>query len=278
MLVTKYLHEEFKQYHYFSLKPLPPIVKLLPEDPQSTDILTVQQALETEYQAEIVAQKARSLGWVYIEVDATAEPRTLASLAANGSASVVLPIPLKNVTDPQTNASSMVANTLYYQVRLHDVGIYLLDATRTPLGNGPVEVELNKSGLSSFFDSSMQLHTFSHDPITYGSGTFYYDSKTGCPETQSYCGELCPDYIRYSPFGKWNVRVYDATAQGVDLSKLATLRFEFQIDFEKHSGFNPNIFGKDPMRYSQNFGRLCAKEAQHEIDALDASSVEEEVA
>ena len=58
MLVTKYLYEEFKQYHYFSLKPLPPID--LPEDPQSTDILTVQQALETAYQAEIVAQQHRA--------------------------------------------------------------------------------------------------------------------------------------------------------------------------------------------------------------------------
>ena len=167
----------------------------------------MQQALETEYQAEIVAQKARSLGWIYVEVDATAEPRTLASLTANGSASVVLPIPLKNVTDPQTNASRMVANTRYYQVRLHDAGVYLLDAAGMPLGNGSVQVALNKSGPSSFFDSSMQLHAFSHTPVRYGNGTFVYDSKTGCPLSENSCGELCPDYIRYSPFGKWNVQV-----------------------------------------------------------------------
>ena len=152
MLVTKYLYEEFKQYHYFSLAPAPPIA--LPEDLQSTDILQLQQALEVSYQKEIEAQQDHSLAWIYIEVNATAEPRTLASMR-NGSASVVLPIPLKNVTDPATNASRMVADTLYYQMRLHDVGVYLLDASGAPLGNGPVQVALNKSGLSSFFDSSM---------------------------------------------------------------------------------------------------------------------------
>ena len=270
MLVTKYLYEEFKQYHYFSLAPAPPIA--LPEDPQSTDILQLQQALEVSYQKEIEAQQDHSLAWIYIEVNATAEPRTLASMR-NGSASVVLPIPLKNVTDPATNATRMVADTLYYQMRLHDVGVYLLDASGAPLGNGPVQVALNKSGLSSFFDSSMALHVFSHDPVAYGTGTFIYDSTTGCPLSQSYCGDLCPDYIRYSPFGKWNVQVFNAAQQGVDLSKLASIRFEFQVDYQAQPGFNPNIFGKDPRRYKQNFGKLCAKEqsvGSDEIDALDA--------
>jgi len=100
------------------------------------------------------------------------------------------------------------------------------------------------------------------------AGTFFYDSKTGCPETQSYCGNLCPNYIRYSPFGKWNVEVYDEAAQGIDLSKLVTLRFEFQVDFQKRDGFNPNIFGKDPKLYPQDVGKLCAHE--HEIDAIEA--------
>ena len=54
----------------------------------------------------------------------------------------MLPIPLKNVTDPATNATRIVADTLYYQMRLHDVGVeparLLLDEAGTPLGNGPV--------------------------------------------------------------------------------------------------------------------------------------------
>ena len=83
--------------------------------------------------------------------------------------------------------------------------------------------------------------------MRYGNGTFVYDSKTGCPLSENSCGELCPDYIRYSPFGKWNVQVYDAVAQGVDLSKLATLRFEFQVDYEAHSGINPNIIRNEEI-------------------------------
>jgi hypothetical protein len=192
MLVTKYLYEEFKQFRYFSLAPSLPIT--LPEDPQSTDILELQQVLELAYQQEIVKQQHHALAWIYIEVNATAEPSTLASMRTNGSASVVLPIPLKSVSDPSTNASSLVADTLYYQMRLEDVGVYLLDAAGAPLGDGrSVQVALSKSGLSYFFDEDMALHVFSHNPIAYGTGTFVYDSKTGCPLAQSYCGELCPD-------------------------------------------------------------------------------------
>ena len=82
---------------------------------------------------------------------------------------------------------------------------------------------------------------------------------SGCPLSESYCGDLCPDYIKYSPFGKWGVTIYEAAQQSVDLSKLATIRFEFQVDWEQKPGFNPNIFGKDPGRYPQNLGKLCAK-------------------
>ena len=112
----------------------------------------------------------------------------------------------------------------------------------------------------------MKLHVFSHNPVRYGTGTFIYESQSGCPLSQSYCGDLCPDYIKYSPFGKWNIQIFDAARQGVDLSKLASIRFEFQVDHEAKPGFNPNIFGKGPNRYPQNFGKMCAHE--HEIDAL----------
>ena len=202
-------------------------------------------------------------------MNAAAEPATLSALKVNGSTSIVLPIPLVRVADPSTNASKMVANTLYYQMRIHDVGVYFLDASGEPLGNGPVQVALNKSGLSSFFDQNMALHVFSHNPIAYGTGTFIYDSKTGCPLEESYCGDLCPDYIRYSPFGKWNVQIFDAAQQGVDLTKLDSIRFEFQVDYQAKPGFNPNIFGKNASKYPQNIGKLCAKE--HEIRAFDVA-------
>ena len=44
MLVTKYLYDDWKQFGYFTLAPSLPI--MLPEDPQSTDILKLQQTLE----------------------------------------------------------------------------------------------------------------------------------------------------------------------------------------------------------------------------------------
>merc|ERR1712113_10657 len=82
-LVLKYLYEVAKQFHFFSLRPMPrAALAALPDDPQSTDILVVENALLADYQAE---------------------PRTVAELRVNGSTTVILPIPLRNVTDPATN-------------------------------------------------------------------------------------------------------------------------------------------------------------------------------
>ena len=259
MLVTKYLYEEFKQYHYFSLEPIDKSTIVLPDNPQSTDLLKMQQDLDIRYAAEIRKQKNRNLAWIYVEVNQAAEPSTLASMR-KGSASVVLPIPLKSATDPVTLATRMVADTNYYQMRLHDVRVYLLDESGSPFGGngGQVQVSLSTSGPSSFFDSSFALNVFTHEPVKLGTGDFVYNSKTGCPLSASYCGDLCPNYVRYSPFGKWNVQVFDPIQQKVDLSKLASIRFEFQVDYEEGPGFSRNLFGLDPDVYPQNFGTLCS--------------------
>ena len=264
MLIIKYLYEEVKQYQYFSLTTLRQIK--LPENPQSTDILEVLQFVQDKYLAEIT-QQGRNLAWIYIEVNQATEPSTLASIRTNGSTSVVLPIPLKSITDTATNATQLVANTTYNQMRIHDVAVYLLDASGSPLGDCsnavhepcPVQVKLEKSGVSSFFDSSMDLHVFTHAPVKFGAGTFAYDSKTGCPLSEGSCGDLCTDYIRYSPFGKWNVAVSEAVQQGVNLSKLAKIRFAFNVEYGQTTGdFSPNFFGKDPDRYKQNIGNAGA--------------------
>jgi hypothetical protein len=257
MLVVKYLYEEWKQFRYFSLTDLAP--PNVPENPQSSDILLIQQSLESKYENEIKRQQQRTLMWVYIVINATTENSTISAMRSDASTSVILPIPLKSVNDSQTNTTRLVANTNYYGMRLHNVNVYLLDADGAALGNGPVQVELTKSGHSSFFSCSsspcastddMQLHTFTHDEIKYGR--YVYDSKTGCAVTSSYCGDLCPDYIRYSPFGQWTIQVPSPSEQGVDLSKIAALRFEFQVDTQTAEGFNPNIFGKPPDKYPQN--------------------------
>ena len=181
-------------------------------------------------------------------------------MRSKGATSVLLPIPLKNdITGP---ATQLVADTTYNQMRIHDVTVSLLDASGAPLGdcsNGvhescPVQVQLTKSGVSWFFDSSMDLHVFTHAKIKFGNGDFIYDSNTGCPLSKGSCRALCADYIRYSPFGKWNVAVDQPTQQGVDLSKLASIRFAFQVDYGSTGKFSRNFFGKDPDVYPQNFG------------------------
>lgn len=277
MLVTKYLYEEFKQYHYFSLAPAPPIA--LPEDPQSTDILQLQQSLEVAYTQEISKQATagQSAGWIYIEVNASAEPRTIAALAAKGSTSVVLPIPLRNVTDSATNITSLVADTQYYNVRLFDVGVYPLDSHGDVLG-GPrsVRVTVAKKGLSSFFDADMKLHTFSHAPVVYGAGgEFSYQIRPGgfaCPVASRGCGALCPEFIRYSPYGTWNVEIDGS--EGVDMTQLRALRFEFQVTYQKNNqpDLGRDFFGKHYPKYMQDEGggppdRGCFR---GEITALDA--------
>jgi len=263
MLIIKYLYEEVKQYQYFSLTTLQPPIKLI-ENPQMEDILGEQQRIEKVYTDEIAKQDSgRNLAWIYIDVNQTAEPSTLESMRTNASTSVVLPIPLKSIiTDPATNATQLVANTTYYQMRIFNVAVYLLDEYESPLGDCssavqepcPVQVKLEKSGVSSFFNSSMDLHVFTHAPVKFGAGTFSYDSKTGCPLSENNCGDLCDKYIRYSPFGKWNVAVDKPTQQGVDLSKLVSIRFAFHVDYGSTGDFSPNLFGKDPELYKQGLG------------------------
>jgi len=269
MLIIKYLYEEVKQYQYFSLTTLQPPIKLI-ENPQMEDILGEQQRLEGAYLSEMAKQKSGSnLAYIYIEVNQAAEPSTLESMRINASTSVLLPIPLKNSTDPATNAAQLVANTTYYQIRIRDVAVYLLDESGKPLGNGSVQVKIEKSGISSFFDSNMDLHVFTHAPVKFGAGSFVYNSETGCPLSESDCGALCTDYIRYSPFGKWNVTVDKPTQQGVDLSKLASIRFQFQIDYRSTDGdFSRNWFGKDPERYPQDIAARCLPLQEEEEAAL----------
>lgn len=244
MLVTKYLYDEFKQYQYFSLSTLPPIA--LPDNPQSRDFLKVQQALEQDYQVEIVNHKFRNIAWIHIEVNRIAEPLTLLKMSRTGSVSVVLPIP--DATD-----------TTYNQMRLHNARVYLLDAAGSTLGNGPsVEVSLSKpAGTASFFDSRMKKYEFTHGPVKLGGGAFVYNPETGCPLSNGYCGDLCPNYVHYSPFGTWNVQIFSPEQQKVDLKKLASIRFEFQVDYSQSPGYSANFFGKASPRYTQDFGALC---------------------
>jgi len=60
---------------------------------------------------------------------------------------MTLPNPLENVTDPATNVSRFVNDTLYYQMRLRDVRVYLLDQAGNKMGIVVVQqVTLNKAG------------------------------------------------------------------------------------------------------------------------------------
>ncbi len=103
-------------------------------------------------------------------------------------------------------------------MRVYDVSVYLLDAEGKPLGTGdtPVEVFLTKGTTSSFLNETLQLIEFTHAPVVYGGGgAFMYDPSTACPVTAGSCGALCPDYIRYSPYGLWTIQMYSPSQQGV---------------------------------------------------------------
>ena len=269
-LVLKYMFEEWKQFHFFTLKPLEPLS--VPPDPDSTWLLEQQKDIEDKYQDEIEAQgKAGvSAGWIKILVNKSAEPHTIAALAVNGTTQVSLPIPLINVTDPKTNVSSLVADTKFNNVRLFDVGVYPLDEQGKVLGGDQsVEMILTKAGTSLFLDSDMGLHTFTHGPVKYGAdGTFTYQTSpdgSACPLAHRACLDkgLCSDYISYSPYGLWTVelcRGIDPKYCGVDMTKLAALQFEFQVTFGEDTSYpvshNPrDFFGKHYPAYPQDKGR-----------------------
>ena len=252
MLVSKYIYKEFKQYHYLSLEPIEPIV--LPNNTQSTDINKAQQKLDQHYVGYLkqMTTQSRTNSWIYVDVKDKAEPSTLKSMRETGSANFVLPIPLKSVTDPANNTAQvdMVANTSYHQMRLHNVGVYLLDKSGSPLGrdSNPVQLTLWQTGFSSFFDSNMALHEFSHDAVRHHST---YSPSIGCVISSGYCGGICADYIKYSPYGTWNVTISQAEEQRVDLSKLDSVRFMFEVENKQHDWFSPNYFGLDPSDYPQ---------------------------
>jgi len=259
-LVLKYMYEEWKQYHFYSLMPLAPLTGL-PAAPTSADLLEKQTRIEANYEAEIERQAhaGKSAGWIYIVINASAEPHTIAALAATGATQVVLPIPLKNVTDPMTNTASLIADTRYTNVRLFDVGVYPLDAQGHVIGGArSVEVIVAKGGASWFFDSDKHLHTFSHEPVKYGAGGdfSYHVDATGkaCPVNYRACVDtLCPNYISFSPYGKWDVRVPDG--QGIDLSRLNAIRFEFSVTYEEDQSFTGfDWFGKHYPTYLQDKG------------------------
>ena len=235
-LVLKYIYDEWKQLHFYSLAPLSSLTGL-PDLPSSTDLLKKQKSIEDAYQAEIErqAQAGKSAGWIYIEVNASAEPHTIAELITNGSTNVMLPIPLKSTTDPATGVSSLVADTRYNNVRLFDVGVYPLDANGHVIGGDrSVEVIVTKGGASWFFDSDMRLHTFSHQPIKYTVQVVTFRTRStrrlvrralSIPARAS--TQCAPTTLASRPMASGmsrNVEIPDG--QGIDLSKLQAIRFE----------------------------------------------------
>ena len=67
-------------------------------------------------------------------------------MRTNSSVTMTLPNPLKNVTDPATTVSRLVNDTLYYQMRLRDGRVYLLDQAGNTMGIVVVQVTLSKAG------------------------------------------------------------------------------------------------------------------------------------
>jgi hypothetical protein len=264
-----------QQFRYFVLdETLVPSITL-GLAPSYDDLSSAYQTLSEAYitakdnQAKRVNEK---VGWVYIEVPIEKEPYSIASLQQNGTATVNLPIPLLNYTDPATNETKLKADTTYYDVRMLDVGAYLLSAPNTPLVSSTghtIGASLSKGGSSSFFNSTFGLVEFTHSEQEYSS--FRYDSSTGCPTTGAVCSEsaLCPDYIQYSPFGTWHVAfpsVFEPQS-GLNMSQVHSIRFEFHVTFRggpnEHDP-NERIFGKGyPLgTYPQDWKTLCSNPHQ----------------
>ena len=115
-----------------------------------------------------------------------------------------------------------------------------------------------------------ELHVYSHQDVEYGSsGSFSYDAAEKCPASSRACaGNGCQNYIRYSPYGQWTVRIYDPVSQGVDITKLVAIRFEFKVTYGEIPGPLRTFFGKNVAQYPQNLGSLCHR---HEVMAESVS-------
>lgn len=270
-LVLQYLFDEWKQVNYFTLGKAPAIS--LPGDPRSADVLQMQRELDAAVATELASQGVATHTWAYIELNATNEPNTISSMRQNGSALVSLNLPFKEVTvltEDGGNRTSLIADTKFHNVRMSDVAVYLLDANHKTMGAGaghPVHLTLSKYGESSFFDDSFALHTFTHEPLS--RNNLAYDSSTSCPMTSSDCGAMCETtFINYSPYGVWALAVPDAADQAVDLTSIATLRFEFKVSYHGDGGSCRTWFGKGQSSgspagcsyrsgYNQDVGSLC---------------------
>jgi len=231
MLMTKYLYEEYKQFNYLSLGLAPELS--LPAIPTTADFNRAQNDLLTAQMAFDKAEATRAVTktWLNYVVNVTQENTTLSTLQQTGSTVVDIPIPLINGT---------VADTNYYEVRLKDVRVYLLpQAAQMPAGQ-QTKLYIEKQGTSFFLDKDLKLNVFSHPRVQYSSFTY---STEYCPETGSGCGDLCSDYINYSPYGSWKITV--PNEQGIDMSKVTGLHFEFSVTYAEIQ--SPSIrpwFGK----------------------------------
>jgi len=127
-----------------------------------------------------------------------------------------------------------------------------------------VQVYVSKSGVSFFLDDDLDLMVFTHPTVK--RGQFVYDSTAKaqdnmCPLSEHTCGDLCADFINYSPTGIWTVQVPTAqTHTTIAIEEVTTLRFEFQVTYDKiGTSGTTQLFNKSyPL--DQDFGALCAEE------------------
>ena len=116
----------------------------------------------------------------------------------------------------------------FYGVTFSDVRVFLVDLPAS--GRSPVTIDLVKAGVSDFKDQTGGVRRFTHDESNPPT-RFVYDADRctvmSSSDGQLQSGNMQDVYIRYSPYGTWNLEV--ASHSDLQLDAVTAVYFEFRL-------------------------------------------------
>eukprot|EP01043_Picozoa_sp_COSAG02_P005432 COSAG02_NODE_147_length_33939_cov_6.689539_7_plen_1476_part_00 len=166
-----------------------------------------------------------------------------------------------------TLSISMPSESNYYGVTFSDVRAFLVGLPTR--GRTPVTIDLVKKGTSVFKDARGDTHRFTHDD-TNPPLRFIYEAQTcatiSTSDGQLQSGNMEDIYVRYSPYGTWELQVHPGRAVTLALAEVTAIRFEFRLQSQ------PGRFDGSPIFFNHGKSLLGELGADACIEDDAASS------
>ena len=223
---TETLYAQRRQYRFWSLSELDPLAVNL--QTSTAHLITERSSLSEDYlttKREFVKLQGQ---WKYFTFTQESHPAMFSQLHSTDQTSFVISAPESTIAAPR-----------YWNVRYSNIRVYLLPVWVCPSSATCSRgVDVFKSPFSAFTTSSGSTITFQHESVH--AGEFVYDS-TCHPITQPKTSPTLTtdadglDYVQYSPFGTWQVKVHRAGDRAwtpAELKQVTEIRVELQLSFQ----------------------------------------------